>query len=206
MSDDKVEVAVCVSNSETMSATDAGTNTTLGSSWVREVKVPSGLAGKAWLVQRCLTKEPRKRIQTALDIHNELEEHERDLSSGELVGIGPTRKRSLAVKWLGVATATLTVALVGTLFYFLQLSSDTSLRSTNPMQITSAAGVEDYPTWSPDGSRPAAVVRTGCWSSGDELPRRISLNGCRLYTGTAQSGARRRTGVLTVLPDANRAH
>ena len=105
------------------------------------------------LVRRCLAKEPRKRIQTALDIGNELQELKQELASGELEEAAVIRKRSPAVKWLGVATATLAVALVGTLFYFLRPFSDNIPRFTNPVQITSAAGVEIFPAWSPDGAQ-----------------------------------------------------
>ena len=105
------------------------------------------------LVRRCLAKEPRKRIQTALDIGNELQELKQELASGELEEAAVIRKRSPAVKWLGVATATLAVALVGTLFYLLRPFADNLPRFTNPVQITSAAGVEIFPTWSPDGAQ-----------------------------------------------------
>ncbi len=37
--------------------------------------------------------------------------------------------------------------------YFLRELPSDRLRFTNPIQITSAAGVEDFPTWSPDGER-----------------------------------------------------
>ena len=105
------------------------------------------------LVQRCLAKEPRKRIQTALNIHNELEELKQDLASGELVEAAVVRKRSPAVTWHSVATATLVVALVGTLFYFIRPFADSIPGFTNPVQITSAAGVEIFPAWSPDGAQ-----------------------------------------------------
>ena len=105
------------------------------------------------LVQRCLNKEPSRRMQTALDIRNELEELKQDLASGELAEAVTVRKRSPAVKWLGVATATLAVALVGTLFYFIRPFADNIPRFTNPVQITSAAGVEIFPAWSPDGGQ-----------------------------------------------------
>ncbi len=60
------------------------------------------------------------------------------------------------VKWLVAASVALLVALVGLLAYFLRpLSIDALPRFTNPVQITSAAGVEDFPTWSPDGAQVA---------------------------------------------------
>ena len=57
------------------------------------------------------------------------------------------------MKWLGVATATSTIALVGTLFDFIRPFADNIPRFTNPVQITSAAGVEIFPAWSPDGAQ-----------------------------------------------------
>ncbi len=105
------------------------------------------------LVHRCLAKQPRKRIQTALDIGNELEELKQDLASGELVEAALIRKRSPTVTWPGVATATLAVAVVGVLFYFIRPFADNIPRFTNPVQITSAAGVEIFPAWSPDGAQ-----------------------------------------------------
>ena len=63
------------------------------------------------------------------------------------------RKRSPAVTWHSVATATLVVALVGTLFYFIRPFADSIPGFTNPVQITSAAGVEIFPAWSPDGAQ-----------------------------------------------------
>ena len=62
-------------------------------------------------------------------------------------------KRSPTVTWLSVATATLAVALVAMLFYVLRPFADNIPRFTNPVQITSAAGVEIFPAWSPDGAQ-----------------------------------------------------
>ena len=61
------------------------------------------------LVQRCLAKEPRKRIQTALDVHNELEELKQELASGELEDVALPQRRSSAVKGLAVTTVVLLV-------------------------------------------------------------------------------------------------
>ncbi len=105
------------------------------------------------IVRRCLAKDPSRRYQSSLDVRNELEELKGELASGELEEGAVVPKRSPVVKWLAAATVTLALALVGALAYFLRESSSTRLRFTNPIQITSAAGVEDFPTWSPDGER-----------------------------------------------------
>jgi len=44
------------------------------------------------IVQRCLAKDPSRRLQNALDIRNELEEIKADLSSGELREAAPTAR------------------------------------------------------------------------------------------------------------------
>ena len=105
------------------------------------------------IIRRCLAKDPERRYQTAKDIRNELEELKGELASGELVEGAVVPMRSPVVKWFAAATVTMALALVGALAYFLRESSSTRLRFTNPIQITTAAGVEDFPTWSPDGQR-----------------------------------------------------
>jgi Tol biopolymer transport system component len=106
------------------------------------------------IIRRCLAKDPTRRYQTALDVRNEIEELKEELASGEIEeGTVPPRRLPV-VKWLVAASFTLLVALVGMLAYILwPLSTDTLPRFTNPVQITSAVGVEDFPTWSPDGGQ-----------------------------------------------------
>ena len=76
-----------------------------------------------------------------------------ELASGELEEGVVVPKRSPVAKWFAAATVAMALALVGALAYFLGQSSSTNLRFTSPIQITSAAGVEDFPTWSPEGER-----------------------------------------------------
>ena len=45
------------------------------------------------------------------------------------------------------------LALAGVLRYFLRSAEDAALRVVNPVQVTSAIGVENYATWSSDGGR-----------------------------------------------------
>ena len=107
------------------------------------------------MVQRCLAKVPSRRLQSALDIRNELEELKADLSSGELGEVRPRGGPSSINKGLAAATVVLLLALLGALAY-MNRSRDPSIpRLANAVQVTSAIGVEDYPSWSADGERVA---------------------------------------------------
>ena len=115
-----------------------------------EPSVPREL-GK--LVKRCLAKDPIRRYQTAIDVRNELEETKHDIDSGELVTAASPSKRPSPTRRV-VAAMALLAALGGILFYTLvspEADSTRVPRLANPVQVTSDAGVEDSPTWSPDG-------------------------------------------------------
>ena len=105
------------------------------------------------IVRRCLAKDRERRYQSAKEIRNELEELKGELASGELKEGAVVSMRSPVVKWLAATTVTMVLAVVGMMTYFLRESPSDRLRFTNPVQITSASGVEDFPTWSPDGQR-----------------------------------------------------
>ena len=123
----------------------------------RRPEIPRELAK---IVGRCLAKEPRRRIQTSLDLHNVLQELKQDLASGELDEGLPRVRPARANKWLVAATLASLAALAGFLAQNLRSTVEDSVpRLTNPVQITSAAGVEDFPTWSPDGGRLAFQSR-----------------------------------------------
>ncbi len=123
-------------------------------------RLPSSEAGSSELqviVDRCLAKQPEQRYQTAESLLAELEAVKRELSAAPRGKSFPPPKPVLAV-----AAAAL-VAIAG---YNLLSRNDrtevTPLRLSNPVQITSAVGVEDYPTWSPDGRTLAyAATQTG---------------------------------------------
>ena len=157
-------------------------------------EVNPALPNLLWrIIRRSLAKDPERRYQSAKEIRNELEELKGELASGELEEGAVVRMRSPLVKWFAAATVTmaLALALAGALAYLLRESPSTGLRFTNPVQITFAAGVEDFPTWSPEGERLAfesdesgnydiwvaqlggggAVNRTVARVEGDEKPR-----------------------------------
>ena len=68
----------------------------------------------AKLIRRCLAKDPKKRLQTALDVHNELEELKVDWSSGELQKTAPPTSRVAPGKWIALA-ALLSVVVIALL-------------------------------------------------------------------------------------------
>ena len=104
----------------------------------------------AKIIKRCLSKDLSRRYQHALDLRNDLEELKADIDSGEV----SHRQRSGSKSWL-IAAAMLAMILVLTasVTYILRQPVEKVLRLTNPIQVTSAVGVERYPTWSPEGQR-----------------------------------------------------
>jgi serine/threonine protein kinase len=111
------------------------------------------------LVRRCLSKDVSKRAQSALDIRNELNELRRELESGELSGAPPpTRPVRVAGRNLVVLIAAGIGLVLVVRAAVLRLATPPQAvlpRVENPVQVTSAAGVENDPTWSPDGGRVA---------------------------------------------------
>src|SRR3990172_11609268 len=115
----------------------------------RSVKGPLAEA-LSRIVERCLEKDPEDRHQTAKDLLSEVRRVKRDSESGARVAdvsAAPGRRRLLAVGLLGL------VAFAVAVFFLLRLGGGPAPlpRFTHPIQVTSAVGVEDYPSWSPDG-------------------------------------------------------
>ncbi len=113
--------------------------------------VPSLPRDIARIVRRCLAN------QTTIDVRNELEELARALDSGETMvdaAVSPRKPASRrAPPWIALVGGGLLVALwmsdiVPTSF---DNAGPVVPTFTNARQITSALGVEDSPTWSPDG-------------------------------------------------------
>jgi Tol biopolymer transport system component len=115
------------------------------------------------------------------------------------------RERSKPHKWVVVLVALLVAA---TLYFFWdQLGTDRSrppsvLRLSNPVQVTSAGGVEDYPAWSPDGrtlayaATPSARPSGGNWdiwvvrvSSGQPVNRTADHTGVDRFPVWSPDGA-----------------
>jgi Tol biopolymer transport system component len=123
--------------------------------------VPRDLAK---LVRRCLAKDPIRRYQSAIDLRNELEETKQDVDSGQaVVGAVPVQANVVPnwVWFLGAATALSLVAWM--IWPRGESSRQTIPRLTNPVQLTSAIGVEAFPTWAPDGRTLAFQASGDIW-------------------------------------------
>jgi Tol biopolymer transport system component len=109
------------------------------------------------MVRRCLSKDVSKRAQSALDIRNELSELRRELESGELLGTPqPARNTRLTFRNVGLLLAAVFGLFLLVLVGLLKSTKPLQVivpRVENPVQVTSAAGLENHPTWSPDGGR-----------------------------------------------------
>jgi serine/threonine protein kinase len=122
------------------------------------------------MVGRCLSKDASRRLQSALDIRNENGGAEtrdglrrvarrRSAPSNESLRMDPGLSATAAVIGLLVL-----VRLSG--WISIEPAGVHVPRLQNPLQVTSAGGVESHPTWSPDGGRIAYVSdQSGNWTS-----------------------------------------
>ncbi len=108
-------------------------------------------------MRRCLSKDVSKRVQSALDIRNELSELRRELESGELLGSSqPIRKTRLTSTNVGL----LIVAAAGLLL----LVGVGLLRSTKPSAGHRASRREPGPSHVRCRSRESSDVVAGWWT------------------------------------------
>ena len=117
------------------------------------------------LVRLCLSKDPSRRMQSALDIRNELEELKREMDSGELFAEArpaPVRAWGTRRAWWTAGAAVVILLLGGAAGWMLSGPRPApSVRLSNPRQLTFTAGAESFPSWSPDGGRIAYVSDQG---------------------------------------------
>lgn len=104
------------------------------------------------IVARCLVKDVSRRIQTAVDIRNQLEEVKTDLATAaETVDNSATRPTMNG--WLiGVAATTL-LSLVAVAAYLMSGRAQGHFTFEDPVRLTTALGGAEAPMWSPDGTR-----------------------------------------------------
>jgi eukaryotic-like serine/threonine-protein kinase len=115
------------------------------------------------LVRRCLAKDPARRVQSALDIRNELEDLRREIGSGELTAdvlVGKTRPSG--GRWALWAIPLVVAALAIGFVRWLSMGGAV-LQVQSPRQLTFAEGVEESPTLSPDGQRIAFAADGDIW-------------------------------------------
>ncbi len=128
------------------------------------------------IIHRCLAKEPIRRFQTSIDLHNELEELKAEVESGLARPLGgahppasvrPPRRIGRAVAWLLVPAA---IAASAAASLLIDGRVDTAARARDGIimgrfdQLTDAAGEELFPSLSPDGKTLAFTSReAGNW-------------------------------------------
>lgn len=112
------------------------------------------------LVRLCLSKDPSRRMQSALDIRNELDQLKREMDSGELFAEArpaPVRAWGTSRAWW-TAGAVIILLLGGAASWMLSEPRPApGVRLSNPRQLTFTTGVESFPSWSPDRGRIAYV-------------------------------------------------
>jgi Tol biopolymer transport system component len=101
------------------------------------------------ILDLCLAKDPAGRYETAKNLLSDLRGVKRALEGAVTK---ETSHASAGISRKAVAGFALLLAL-GAFLYFLMspTQGDSRIRLVNPVQITSALGVEDFPAWSPDG-------------------------------------------------------
>ena len=109
------------------------------------------------LLNRCLRKEPARRAQSMADVKVALLELKEDSDSGKLSGslpLAPTRKTPRRRQWAAVAAGLGVLAAAGlATMWLLNRAKPASPYSIVP--LTTYAGWELYPSFSPDGSQVA---------------------------------------------------
>ena len=103
------------------------------------------------VVARALAKDRSERFQTASDLVAELRRLRRDSDSAAPATVttaaGPPRR----AMWMALAGVLVAAALGAALVWPREPAAPDVPRFANPVQVTNAVGIEDYPSWSPDG-------------------------------------------------------
>ncbi|MCI0697479.1 serine/threonine-protein kinase [candidate division KSB1 bacterium] len=113
------------------------------------------------IVSKCLEKAPEERYQSSTEIQVDLKKLRRGLESAQRRSISPSvaspdaqkGHRRRHVYYLAAAIAGSLAVILAIVAYINLRPKDIVPRLSNPKQVTSAQGFEDYPTWSPAGDR-----------------------------------------------------
>ncbi|HXV61152.1 MAG TPA: protein kinase, partial [Vicinamibacteria bacterium] len=104
------------------------------------------------VLEKCLAKDRRERYQTVKDLALDLKSIQRQSGSEVLPAVAPSVSRfERKHGWL--AASALVVLALAAITYLLWPREEKPPRLTNHSQLTSAIGLEAYPTWSPEAGR-----------------------------------------------------
>ena len=108
------------------------------------------------VISRCLRKDPARRFQTMADLKVALEELKEESDSGKLSGVALTTPKSR--RRVGWVAAVLGAAVLGAVaYYFFPTTGRQTQPSMTAVPLTSYAGYEASPSFSPDGNQVAFV-------------------------------------------------
>ncbi len=107
------------------------------------------------IISRCLRKEPSRRFQHMDDVKVELEELKEESDSGTLFApaLAGGQRRRLNLVWVAGLVSLLLVA--ATVVWFIRSTTRSPGPELTAVPLTSLPGIEDFPTFSPDGNQVA---------------------------------------------------
>jgi eukaryotic-like serine/threonine-protein kinase len=164
------------------------------------------------IIARCLRKSPERRFQTMADLKVALEELKEESDSGTLSAAPPRQRRpGRRLIWAGALLAAFSLG-VCTLWF---MRSPTKLpeAALNPVPLTTYPGVQERPSFSPDGNQVAFVWNGEKQDNFDIYVKMIGTNGpplrltsdAALDHGPAWSPDGRFIAFLRVLPSGKSA-
>ena len=147
------------------------------------------------LLRSCLQKDPGLRPPDMAQVRVEIEKGMAGLPGMRDIWSHVASRRfwKSRLAW----ALPLILLLVGTFFAYLRLAREAVLpRLVNPVQVSAAIGVEDYPTWSPDGRTIAyGSNETGNWDiwvkqpgGGPAVNRTADFTGDDMYPSWSPDG------------------
>ena len=112
---------------------------------------PAAPAPVRWIVESCLQKDPEERYASTRDLARDLRQAQERLSdlSQETAAL-PVRRRPRAAMWVPALLGLVALLIGADLLVRLRRPSAAGLPS-NLQKLTFGPGLEDEPTWSPDG-------------------------------------------------------
>ncbi len=103
------------------------------------------------ILSRSLTKERNDRYQTVGDLLRDLQPLSDTATHTSSKPAGKPGRKSKTRIFVSVAIGL--AAMIALFIYFQARGDSRPIRLTNPQKITHAIGIENFPTWSPDGSK-----------------------------------------------------